>query len=729
METQDFCSQISTIPQYLGTCWFNSILMNSFYSQGMRKLMINKVSKTWDKKNKLLKFFKTIIKKSYNTEDKKIIEMFYKTRPEVLLAKYINLYDDDKRQYLINNLYGFNSIYISTFLKKLNVKVLDIFYSDKNDKYLLNFFKHIINIDLYSKNYIFDFYINKDKEQEEIEQIINSIPDVLIIHITNMNDHIYRNIYDEALNLDNNLKIHESDNYDINKENLENIKNYKDELQFFGYNYKLDSIILGNYNIKTTGNHAISGITCNNNRYIYNGWCKGTIDPSLNLKEKKELLEPYQLIKHNWNLIEDDSFCFKPQFSKNLHESDLCFSFNKGKKFLIYVKDNKEELSSIIRSSTYSDLSSKKTDFKNFYDLKKANHDDLFMFLYKKEIIFNRNLNKEILRKILYNTLKKESGLLKKDKKYEYFTSLAIKDYNEEELIKIENNYYLKKNLFYYLFVLNLSYTYDQFIHINKFTTPNNLNISFEQIKEIIFYYFETQNIREIFNKFIKNNKECEENLRKKLIKEFINIKEINNSILSKLFVIIFGIKLFSSIFYLTHLTTTKSFLNSITDKDLKSQIISSFNNLNINQIIIIDEFIEYLISITKNISENIPLDEQIKLDNNIHNVILLFYYYIYYDNLGFLKTERKKIIFKYYDIELDNYELLIQTVLKKEETTEKIYKSNILKNIKELIDYFKIKLDNINILKIGNYYTTEDLPLGSIKGGKKKSLKRYLKI
>ena len=351
------------------------------------------------------------------------------------------------------------------------------------------------------------------------------------------------------------------------------------------------------------------------------------------------------------------------------------------------------------------------------------------MFLYKKEIIFNRNLNKEILRKILYNTLKKESGLLKKDKKYEYFTSLAIKDYNEEELIKIENNYYLKKNLFYYLFVLNLSYTYDQFIHINKFTTPNNLNISFEQIKEIIFYYFETQNIREIFNKFIKNNKECEENLRKKLIKEFINIKEINNSILSKLFVIIFGIKLFSSIFYLTHLTTTKSFLNSITDKDLKSQIISSFNNLNINQIIIIDEFIEYLISITKNISENIPLDEQIKLDNNIHNVILLFYYYIYYDNLGFLKTERKKIIFKYYDIELDNYELLIQTVLKKEETTEKIYKSNILKNIKELIDYFKIKLDNINILKIGNYYTTEDLPLGSIKGGKKKSLKRYLKI
>ena len=45
MDTKDFCSEISVIPQYIGTCWFNAILINSFYSQAMRKLMIKKVSK------------------------------------------------------------------------------------------------------------------------------------------------------------------------------------------------------------------------------------------------------------------------------------------------------------------------------------------------------------------------------------------------------------------------------------------------------------------------------------------------------------------------------------------------------------------------------------------------------------------------------------------------------------------------------------------------------------
>ena len=51
----DFCSDISVIPQFQGTCWFNAILMSCFYSQEMRKLMI-KQSKTWDKRNNFFKF-------------------------------------------------------------------------------------------------------------------------------------------------------------------------------------------------------------------------------------------------------------------------------------------------------------------------------------------------------------------------------------------------------------------------------------------------------------------------------------------------------------------------------------------------------------------------------------------------------------------------------------------------------------------------------------------------
>lgn len=46
---KDFCTDISIIPQFKNHTWFNAILMVSLYSQAMRKLMINKVSKTWKK--------------------------------------------------------------------------------------------------------------------------------------------------------------------------------------------------------------------------------------------------------------------------------------------------------------------------------------------------------------------------------------------------------------------------------------------------------------------------------------------------------------------------------------------------------------------------------------------------------------------------------------------------------------------------------------------------------
>ena len=47
------CLNLSVIPQFGGTCWFNAILMIALYSQLTRKIVI-KSSKTWDKTNKFL---------------------------------------------------------------------------------------------------------------------------------------------------------------------------------------------------------------------------------------------------------------------------------------------------------------------------------------------------------------------------------------------------------------------------------------------------------------------------------------------------------------------------------------------------------------------------------------------------------------------------------------------------------------------------------------------------
>ena len=59
MSSRDFCSDISVIPQFSGVCWFNAIMMSSFFSQRMRKLMIDKISKTWGN-GSLFKFFKIL---------------------------------------------------------------------------------------------------------------------------------------------------------------------------------------------------------------------------------------------------------------------------------------------------------------------------------------------------------------------------------------------------------------------------------------------------------------------------------------------------------------------------------------------------------------------------------------------------------------------------------------------------------------------------------------------
>jgi hypothetical protein len=34
----DYCSVVNIIPQYLGTCWFNAILMSCLYSDGASRI-------------------------------------------------------------------------------------------------------------------------------------------------------------------------------------------------------------------------------------------------------------------------------------------------------------------------------------------------------------------------------------------------------------------------------------------------------------------------------------------------------------------------------------------------------------------------------------------------------------------------------------------------------------------------------------------------------------------
>jgi len=350
---KDFCSDISVIPQFKNYTWFNAILMVSFYSQAMRKLMI-KQSKTWKKKSNLHNFLKTILKKNYKSNNNETIRLFNKINPQSILLNILFKYDIPMMEKLNQKEIEWNIIYISLFLKFLKIKVLDITYLE-NDVFLFNYGKIMNNYLLQSnisKKLISEFkdknmMIDYKDELKEIYFLIKNIPDVLILFHNNLNNTVkfHNNFYKNHKELSVfNSKLYTNNAFPNIINNLNDLKEYKEEIIFNGYSYKLDSILLDNYN---GGKYSIAGINCNNNKYVYNGWYNNDC----------------KLLKYNWNLNKENEFCFNNK-KCNMEDVNLikkiityCFSFNKGDRVLIYVKENKEKTSSI-KSKSYSSLSS-----------------------------------------------------------------------------------------------------------------------------------------------------------------------------------------------------------------------------------------------------------------------------------------------------------------------------------------------------------------------------------
>jgi len=568
----DFCSDISVIPQFKGTCWFNAILMSSFYSQEMRKLMI-KQSKTWNKNDNLFKFFKTILKNSYDVKEKKNLELFHKIKPELLLLQILNIYDKKlfKKIFLHNFKKGWVPLYISLFLKYLGLNVLDITYINDN-KILLNFFKKINNYLLIKKIDEIDYNI----EFEEINNKIINIPDVLIFNTYKI---YYEKIYDYLFINNSYYNVYNSKSYNLNKEHFQELLDFKDTITFQGTIYKLDSVLLENYN-KLDNNHAIAGITCNNNKYVYNGWNSKTYDPSY--KNNGNNL-PCSLMRYDWNLNEDKEFCLNTKECKLDTITDikeLCFSFNKGNRTLIYIKINEEKTESITTPSlnNFSNLNARDIIIDN-YNINNLSLEEIINKLKEFDYILLSSFSLDLLREILikyYLDLNFNSSLNKKD--IEYFTKLEINNFNTDEIILINDKYYLKKILFYYLFILNLK----------------NIDIDIEIIKQIFLYYFNNNSITNIYRDYF--NMGLFSVLKEKIAKDFYKPKlSLNSKLLETLIP-----KLFKEEFISLYLTDKKLNLDELIEYlklNLKNVYIKiKFSQLNLlPKMSSIEEIIEYL--------------------------------------------------------------------------------------------------------------------------------------
>ena len=375
---KDKCDNVITLKQYGPTCWFNSILMAVLYSDESRKLLLKK-SKKWNNKILIFKTLKHILEKKYfrSSNIYNDYEYFDKIRPEYILEK---LYKYNKKKFSFNPKIkkgGYApALYIRKIYKLLGAKVLFLDYKDD----LLYYSKYNntkVNSSAVKKGAVIDVavkFVSKEKVLEKFEN-----PDVIIINFT-------KSILD---NIPGYYKVPTDSPF-------YNIVSFNDKVAIKGMNYIQDSVILSNWNRTEIGGHSIAGIKCRDNKYVYNGWTRGTIDIHLQNvnftkedydKEKLWVSEvinkrvvyvnvknslvvdklpvggilvsdnihiPCELMKYDWDVKKNSEFCINKKeclldthSNKSIKEiinkdkNELCFSFNKGPRLLIYVNNSK----------------------------------------------------------------------------------------------------------------------------------------------------------------------------------------------------------------------------------------------------------------------------------------------------------------------------------------------------------------------------------------------------
>ena len=365
------CEKVITIPQFTGTCWFNSILMVSLYSHRMRQLLRNKIKSINESKKSdtLMKIFIDIIESKYfeqeNIQHSDLILKLKLTPDEIIL--YLNKFSPYDFYY--NPEYteeGFMSqFYITRFLNFFemtykNVLVID-YITDTKKFYISQVYAQETITPEYRAASNYPFLKSRDHFKSDLEyskhvEKIKLKKDKYNQKLTDFLILMYKKLYENYINGKLDVLIINYPKTHVLKDerilyNLDYFK-IKDTVQINNNTFILDSMIFNNYNIKECkAGHSIAGITCNNKRYIYNGWTSQTADPAMLSADNSMYSNiPCALIPYDWfNPSEDLSFCLNPKECKiefiDLydvieHKLNLCFNIKKGENMHIFINKN-----------------------------------------------------------------------------------------------------------------------------------------------------------------------------------------------------------------------------------------------------------------------------------------------------------------------------------------------------------------------------------------------------
>jgi len=326
-----------------------------FYSQRSRKILLE-ASEGWDIKKgrfpiffnsrkKLFTLLKHILDDKYlKTENRESKD--YKKFSDNTFGKILTLLNKvDKKSFPYIPRYvtgGFDpEYYIGKLYKLLNVDYIIYEYNVADNVLIYSFLNEEFDNVVYKiENKNIKVSVNSDRYFKYIEDNIIA-PPILIVVVRddedNYNTHYYNNKFP------NNI-INEG----ITKNNL---KSMNEQIFYKGIEYNLDSVILANWNFNKDNGHAIAGITCKRNKFIYNGWTRTSMDPAMvNKKITRKI--PCELMKHKWDIKNDGDFCLNtanciPEILQHkLEYNDTCFNFSKGTRVLVYVRKNNKSYTS-----------------------------------------------------------------------------------------------------------------------------------------------------------------------------------------------------------------------------------------------------------------------------------------------------------------------------------------------------------------------------------------------
>ena len=383
----DNCSTVLTIPQFTGTCWFNALLMTLLYSDGMRKYLTNNLinSELYTKNIELYRIFMDILKNRYrninNNDDIFLAEL----KPENILKI---LHKADKKTFYFDP-----DKFSKHFGENYFVRLFEYFGLKKKVLFLAvnTFSENSLNQYVYSKlntnlraieqktqyNVKFRYKNLTDQQKEKIRNDKNI--DILVITQFDYDDR------------DNSNVIFETSSQDL-----------EEYIVFNGSIYKIDSLLVSNFNMESCSrSHQIAGVTCNNNRYMYNGWLRQTQDPA-----KQDVSTQYlsqskacELMKYDW-FNNTENFCLSTKACKienrNPLLEEMCFNTTDYTTY-IYVKVDNNDETFKLREKTLKNVEKKcKKELSEMMTQIEANPDATKKLEYKKKQIFCNRHIKEI---------------------------------------------------------------------------------------------------------------------------------------------------------------------------------------------------------------------------------------------------------------------------------------------------------------------------------------------